>query len=136
VIPQLIEELIALKGEAPPSTDDAYPFVLAAGERRTSTANTIYRDPAWRKKDRDGALRISPGDAGRLGVDTGSRVRVTTRRGTALATVETTRRGTALATVELFDRDSGQPVRPRVVDENTGIPIDVRRVRVGSRRRD
>jgi anaerobic selenocysteine-containing dehydrogenase len=124
VIPQLIEELIALKGEAPPSTDDAYPFVLAAGERRTSTANTIYRDPAWRKKDRDGALRISPGDAGRLGVDTGSRVRVTTRR------------GTALATVELFDRDSGQPVRPRVVDENTGIPIDVRRVRVGSRRRD
>jgi anaerobic selenocysteine-containing dehydrogenase len=88
VIPQLIEELIALVDEAPPSTDDAYPFVLAAGERRTSTANTIYRDPAWRKKDRDGALRISPGDAGRLGVDTGGRVRVTTRRGTVLAAVE------------------------------------------------
>jgi hypothetical protein len=38
--------------------------------------------------------------------------------------------------IELFDRDSGQPVRPRVVDQNTGIPIDVRRVRVRSRQRD
>jgi len=37
---------------------------------------------------------------------------------------------------ELYDRDSGDPIRPRVVDENTGIPIDVRRVRVGSRHRD
>ena len=37
---------------------------------------------------------------------------------------------------ELYDRDSGDPIRPRVVDENTGIPIDVRRVRVGSRLRD
>jgi anaerobic selenocysteine-containing dehydrogenase len=88
VIPELIEELVALVDEAPPAADEAYPFVLAAGERRTSTANTIYRDPAWRKKDRDGALRISPGDAARLGVDTGGRVRVTTRRGSALATVE------------------------------------------------
>ena len=88
VIPELVEELIALEGEAPPEADDEYPFVLAAGERRTSTANTIYRDPAWRKKDRDGALRMSPGDARRLGVDTGGRFRITTRRGTALATVE------------------------------------------------
>ena len=37
---------------------------------------------------------------------------------------------------ELYDRDSGRPIRPRVVDEETGLPIDVRRVRVGSRRRD
>ncbi len=35
--------------------------------------------------------------------------------------------------IELYDRESGQPIQPRVVDENTGIPIDVRRVRVGSR---
>ena len=38
--------------------------------------------------------------------------------------------------IELFDRDSGEPIRPRVVDENTGVPIDVRRVRVRSRPRD
>jgi DNA-binding HxlR family transcriptional regulator len=36
--------------------------------------------------------------------------------------------------LELYDRDSGRPIRPRVVDETTGAPIDVRRVRVGSRR--
>ena len=48
--------------------DDAFPFVLAAGERRSSTANTIFRDPAWRKKDVDGALRLNPADAERLGI--------------------------------------------------------------------
>jgi anaerobic selenocysteine-containing dehydrogenase len=88
LIPELIEELIELVDEQPPKRDDAYPFVLAAGERRTSTANTIYRDPAWRKKDADGALRMSPGDAESLGVQTGGRVRITTKRGSAEATVE------------------------------------------------
>ena len=38
--------------------------------------------------------------------------------------------------LELYDPESGHPIRPQVVDETTGIPIDVRRVRVGSRRRD
>jgi len=36
--------------------------------------------------------------------------------------------------VELRHSESGRPIRPRVVDENTGEPIDVRRVRVGARR--
>ena len=36
--------------------------------------------------------------------------------------------------IELYDRESGRPVRPRLVDENTGRPIDVRKVRVGARR--
>ena len=43
--------------------DASFPFVLSAGERRSFTANTIIRDPAWRKKDADGALRIHPDDA-------------------------------------------------------------------------
>ena len=38
--------------------------------------------------------------------------------------------------VQLYDSETGHPIRPRVVDENTGAPIDVRRVRVGSRHRD
>jgi anaerobic selenocysteine-containing dehydrogenase len=88
VIPELIDELKALIEEAPPARDEAFPFILAAGERRAHTANTIYRDPAWRKKDPAGALRVSPGDAERLGVATGGRVRITTRRGKAEATVE------------------------------------------------
>ena len=36
--------------------------------------------------------------------------------------------------LELYDRESGEPVRPRVVDENTGVPIDVRQVLVLARR--
>ncbi len=35
--------------------------------------------------------------------------------------------------VELFDRESGLPVRPLVVDETTGEAIDVRKLRVGAR---
>jgi anaerobic selenocysteine-containing dehydrogenase len=86
-IPELIEELKSLADEKVHS-DSQFPFVLSAGERRSSTANTIVRDPAWRAKDRDGALRMSPTDAESLGVATGGRVRITTHRGSAEATVE------------------------------------------------
>ena len=70
--------------------NDAYPFVLAAGERRSGTANTIYRNPAWRKKDVAGALRMNPDDAERLGVGEGGRVRIITKRGSAETTIEIT----------------------------------------------
>jgi anaerobic selenocysteine-containing dehydrogenase len=86
-VPELLDELAALRDERP-DADREFPFVLTAGERRTSTANTIFRDPAWRKKDAAGALRMSPADADRLGVADGGRVRLTTRRGITLATVE------------------------------------------------
>jgi anaerobic selenocysteine-containing dehydrogenase len=86
-IPELIEELKTL----PVETCDAhtqYPFILSAGERRSSTANTVIRDPAWRGKDPSGALRMSPDDAEALGVASGGRVRITTSRGSAEAVVE------------------------------------------------
>lgn len=35
--------------------------------------------------------------------------------------------------LELYDRETGTPMRPRVVDENTGKPIDVRSVGVRTR---
>ncbi|MFP6654024.1 MAG: molybdopterin-dependent oxidoreductase, partial [Myxococcota bacterium] len=38
VIPELIQELADLIDESPPRASDDYPFILAAGERRTSTA--------------------------------------------------------------------------------------------------
>jgi formate dehydrogenase len=88
IIPELLQELADLIDEEPPSASDDYPFILAAGERRTSTANTIFRSPGWRKKDTQGALRMSPGDAERLGLSTGGRVRITTKRGAAEAVVE------------------------------------------------
>ena len=89
-VPELLDELGRLPNEDPRAVDPAFPFVLAAGERRTSTANTIFRDPAWRKKDTAGALRLSPTDAARLGLVDGGRARITTRRGSAIATVEIT----------------------------------------------
>jgi anaerobic selenocysteine-containing dehydrogenase len=89
-VPELLGELAALAGEDPARRDPAFPFVLAAGERRTSTANTIFRDPAWRKKDPAGALRISTGDAARLGLVAGGRARITTRTGSVVAAVDIT----------------------------------------------
>lgn len=87
-IPELFEELDALVTEAAPGTDAEFPFVLSAGERRNFTANTIIRNPEWRKKDRSGALRIHPDDAQRLGVVDGGRIRLITRRGSAEVDVE------------------------------------------------
>ena len=65
VIPELLDELATLAQGLP--SDAEYPFVLSAGERRSFTANTIFRDPSWRKKDLDGAPG-QPLDAQRLGV--------------------------------------------------------------------
>jgi anaerobic selenocysteine-containing dehydrogenase len=86
-IPELLGELTALASETPPGDDPAWPFLLSAGERRSFTANTIMRDPDWRKADPDGALRVSPGDAARVGVADGDRARLTTRRASVVVTV-------------------------------------------------
>ncbi|TMB05802.1 MAG: molybdopterin oxidoreductase family protein [Deltaproteobacteria bacterium] len=67
---------------SPPAHDASFPFVLAAGLRTRWTANTIQRDPAWRKgRGPHCALNLSPADARDLGVRDGDRVRVATRRG-------------------------------------------------------
>jgi anaerobic selenocysteine-containing dehydrogenase len=85
-IPELLAELAEL--DDPPASDPAYPFVLSAGERRSFTANTIFRDPTWRKRDPGGALRMHPGDAERIGVADGGHARLTTKRGTVEVLVE------------------------------------------------
>jgi anaerobic selenocysteine-containing dehydrogenase len=87
-LPDLLEALAALVAGDVPAIDPAFPFVLSAGERRSFTANTIIRDPAWRKKDAQGALRISPADASALGVESGDRVRLTTRRASRIVVVD------------------------------------------------
>ena len=89
-IPEMLQLFAELPREYEPLTSDEFPFVLAAGERRSFTANTIFRDPDWRKRDREGALRISPSDATELGVEEGSRVRVTTAGGSLTTDVEVT----------------------------------------------
>ncbi len=82
-IPALVEKLDALADAPVDYTSDAYPYVLSAGERRSFTANTIFRDPGWRKTDAEGALAISPDDAATLGLEDGDRVRLTTATGAA-----------------------------------------------------
>jgi len=86
-LPELLEELGQVLAR-PLHSDPEFPFVLSAGERRSFTANTIIRDPSWRKKDPDGALRIHPADAAALGIASGDRVQLSTRTGAALVTVE------------------------------------------------
>ncbi len=80
-MPELLAELDDL-GE-PPGPTDEWPFLLSAGERRAFTANTIFRDAAWRKRAGQDALRIAAVDAARLGVVDGDRVRIVTERGEA-----------------------------------------------------
>jgi anaerobic selenocysteine-containing dehydrogenase len=87
-LPDLLEAMVAL-GSAPADVQDPrFPFVLSAGERRSFTANTIIRDPSWRKKDGDGALRIHPEDALALGVVTGDHVKLSTKRDSVVVVVE------------------------------------------------
>ncbi|MBX3269693.1 MAG: molybdopterin-dependent oxidoreductase [Sandaracinaceae bacterium] len=85
-IPSLLDELRALAHE-PDVRDPAYPLSLMAGERRTYNANTIYRDPAWRRSDPHGAARVHPADAARLGLAEGDRVAVESPGGAVEAVV-------------------------------------------------
>ena len=87
-IPALLADTRALPAAPIGLTSSEFPIVLSAGERRAFTANDIIRDPAWRTRDADGALRISVEDARELGLADGSRALITTATGRAEATVE------------------------------------------------
>ena len=87
-IPEMHEAISQLDAAPAKYTSKDFPFVLSAGERRSFSANTIVRDPEWRKKDKEGALRIHPNDALTLGVENGGRVRITTHGGEAVAIAE------------------------------------------------
>src|ERR671910_34081 len=84
----MIEALAGLATAETPGSDPAFPLVLSAGERRSFTANTIIRDPAWRKRDPGGAPRISDTEAAVLGLADGDAALLTTKRGSARVTVE------------------------------------------------
>jgi formate dehydrogenase len=87
-LPEMLAELAKL-GDGPVlRTSEQFPIVLSVGERRSFTANDIFRDPTWRKQDADGRLRLSGEDAARVGLFDGERARITTARGSAEAVVE------------------------------------------------
>ena len=77
-IPEMLDEFKRIENE-PPIADPELPFILSAGERRAETANTIYRDPAWRNKEK-GSLRISAIDAERLHLVDGGPAQLITAR--------------------------------------------------------
>ncbi|WP_006243529.1 molybdopterin-dependent oxidoreductase [Mycolicibacterium tusciae] len=87
-MPVMLDEIRALADATPQFTTPEFPIVLSAGERRAYTANDIFRDPSWRKRDADGALRVSLEDAEALGLVHGARARITTAAGSAEASVE------------------------------------------------
>ena len=87
-IPELFDELDALRDEPAPGPTPEFPLILSAGERRSFTANTIIRNPEWRRKDRGGALRMNPDDAQRAGIAEGGLARISTRVGSAEVVVE------------------------------------------------
>jgi len=89
-IPEMLDDLRALTVAPPQLTTPEFPIVLSVGERRAYTANDIFRDPSWRKRDADGALRVSVDDAQALGLVDGGRARVSTAAGSAEATIEVT----------------------------------------------
>jgi anaerobic selenocysteine-containing dehydrogenase len=89
-IPEMLDDLRALAAAPPRLTTPEFPIVLSVGERRAYTANDIFRDPSWRKRDADGALRVSVEDAQALGLTDGQRARVSTAAGSAEVAVEIT----------------------------------------------
>ena len=89
-VPELIDELRALADRPSTYTTSDFPFILAAGERRSFTAKRSCEIRRGGRRTRDGSLRMNPSDADELGVDDGARVRVVTRMGAAEAVVERT----------------------------------------------
>ena len=72
-----------------PVLDANYPLVLSSGLRTRFTANTIQRDPAWRKgKGSEYTLHMSIEDLEDLGLESGEEVRVSTDVGSVCLPVQ------------------------------------------------
>ena len=86
LIPEMLAEFERIERE-PLLSDPEFPLILSAGERRAETANTIYRNPAWRSKEK-GALRMNASDAERLQLVDGGSARLTTARASVAVVIE------------------------------------------------
>lgn len=73
---------------SPLQHSEEFPFIMSAGNRRATTANTIVRDHTWDRKGVAASLQISPNDAAKLNLADGDTVRVTTKTGSGTTYVE------------------------------------------------
>jgi anaerobic selenocysteine-containing dehydrogenase len=72
-IDEMASALDALSHEVTEQKNEAFPFILMAGERRSYNANQIFRTPDWRKTDKEGAMRIHSEDLKALGLIDGGK---------------------------------------------------------------
>lgn len=91
-IPEMLDKVRELATFEAQETTDEFPLVLAAGERRSYTANTVVRDPAWAKSNNALTLSINPGDAADLGINDGGTAKLTTARDSVEVVVELDKR--------------------------------------------
>jgi anaerobic selenocysteine-containing dehydrogenase len=67
-----------------------WPLILVAGRRTDMNANTLMRDPSWNKNRRACTLSMNPEDAGKLSLEDGQMVCITTEAGSENAELEVT----------------------------------------------
>jgi anaerobic selenocysteine-containing dehydrogenase len=85
-VPEMLGELE--RAIVTPREDRDYPYVLSNGLRTRWTANTIQRDPSWRKGSGPHCpLSVHPEDAAALGIGEGDRATLTTNRGSVVMPV-------------------------------------------------
>ena len=70
--------------------DPEFPFILQTGERTDYNANTIHRDPSWRKKDHTSYLRMHRTVAEELSVVDGEAVRLITEHAETMVPAKVT----------------------------------------------
>ncbi|USP42132.1 molybdopterin-dependent oxidoreductase [Acinetobacter sp. XS-4] len=102
-----------------------YPFILDGGMRTGWTANTIVRDPSWRKgREIPYAMLVNPSDAESLNIKSGDLVNLQTKRGEVIVPVSvdgSTRKG-HLHLPNLFNLKYPDPETGELV--NTGVSIN------------
>ncbi|MBT3373484.1 MAG: molybdopterin-dependent oxidoreductase [Rhodospirillaceae bacterium] len=91
-LPEMLDKVRELDDYAAAETTAEFPLVLAAGERRSYTANTVVRDPAWAKSNNALTLAVNPTDAASLGINDGGTARLTTVRDSVEVVVELDKR--------------------------------------------
>ncbi len=81
-VPEMLSEIRRALAAAPAEPGGEFPLILNGGQRTHWNANTIQRDPAWRKgKGPHCGVSLHPDDAARLEISDGMLCDVTTARG-------------------------------------------------------